>query len=338
MNEINFGGCNESTKDKRTITFDSLSYTSIPFTTGGVRYKGSDILHQHKVGICTAISLIQNRNKANGKKYSYDFQYLLQKKFIDKNWFEGSSPLSSLKVGNKYGFLPINEWTYTTEDDLYLPYAEYIKKLQAIPDTEIYRLLSLCVDKIGGYAQVGLTPEAIAKAIDNSKAGVICRYEVSKAWYSTKSGKTSWKAKDISPLRNELPRVGGHQIIGSYFNYVVCNLIDLPNTWGRDYGDDGTVQVDLDKYSPTEVWAISEEPVIYKFEKDLKLGMDNDDVKNLQNALKIKGFFNYGKSTGFFGGVTWLAVKNYQKSNNIPNTGYIGVLTRTQLNKDFLLE
>jgi len=62
-----------------------------PLIKGGFNYLPTDILDQKNVGICTAISHIQNRNKANGKTYSADFQYLLQKKFYDMNWTEGSS-------------------------------------------------------------------------------------------------------------------------------------------------------------------------------------------------------------------------------------------------------
>jgi hypothetical protein len=179
------GGANPSPVDKRTIKTSSLVLTASPQYKGGVEYKPEDILHQHKVGICTAISLIQNRNKANGKKYSYDFQYLLQKKFYDFNWDEGSSPLSSLKVGKKFGFLPISEWTHTNEGDLYRPYSQYIAKLQAVPNAEIERLIKLCIDPIAGYAQVDIdNPQEIAKHIDESETGLICRYEIGSEWWT----------------------------------------------------------------------------------------------------------------------------------------------------------
>ena len=65
--EISFGA-NESKKDYRTIVHDST--LSVPFTKGGVDYAPSDIENQRSVGICTAISLIQNAEKALGKKFS----------------------------------------------------------------------------------------------------------------------------------------------------------------------------------------------------------------------------------------------------------------------------
>jgi N-acetylmuramoyl-L-alanine amidase len=71
-----------------------------------------------------------------------------------------------------------------------------------------------------------------------------------------------------------------------------------------------------------------------KFNEDLYFGLSGYKVVNLQNALKIKGFFNYN-STGYFGPISFLAVKKFQKSNGIPTTGYFGPLSRACMNKLF---
>ena len=103
--EIPFGsGALESAKDYRTLDHAAIGLPQIK-SIGGLRYPASIIMHQHKIGICTAISLVQNVRMATGVLYSEDFQYLLQKKFIDGDWMEGSSPFSAVKAAHKYGLL-----------------------------------------------------------------------------------------------------------------------------------------------------------------------------------------------------------------------------------------
>jgi len=334
---MDFGlGAFESPKDKRTIKAKSLAFSGTPLIKGGFNFTPDDILHQAKVGICTAIHLIQNRNKANGKKYSADFQYLLQKKYYDFNWTEGSSILSALKVGKKFGFLPESEWTWTTQEDREDDYVHYLTKLLAIPDKEIERLIALCVDKIGGYAQVDINPQAIAKAIEESEAGVLCRYEVGKEWFTSPKGKSSWKEKDINPLRAPKEIISGHAIDKIKYDFTVNEMFTLANTWSDKWCRKGCADVNFKNYKPTEVWTITKGSVISRFDKNLYFGCYGNEVKNLQNALKIKGFFNY-ESTGYYGAITFLAVKAYQKANGIKTTGNCYELTRAQLNKDFNL-
>lgn len=65
----------------------------------------------------------------------------------------------------------------------------------------------------------------------------------------------------------------------------------------------------------------------FKFNKNLWLGMNNDDVKELQKRL---GVF---PQTGFFGTITSKKVVEYQKANNItPAVGFVGSITRSKLN------
>jgi peptidoglycan DL-endopeptidase LytE len=54
---------------------------------------------------------------------------------------------------------------------------------------------------------------------------------------------------------------------------------------------------------------------------DLKIGMKNDDVKQLQQILKNKGYFTYHTATGYYGSITQKAVKNFQSAVGLPQTG-----------------
>ncbi len=69
----------------------------------------------------------------------------------------------------------------------------------------------------------------------------------------------------------------------------------------------------------------------YMFNKNLKMGMKNADVKALQEYLADAGFFN-GNATGYFGSITKKAVVAFQLANDLPGTGFVGPMTREVLN------
>jgi len=76
------------------------------------------------------------------------------------------------------------------------------------------------------------------------------------------------------------------------------------------------------------------------FNTDLQQGMTSNDVKNLQIVLNkdaatqvaSSGVGSPGNETTYFGSLTLAAVKKFQASKGIINTGYVGPLTRAQLN------
>lgn len=341
--EITITGALESPVDSRTVEL-SLDKASTPYITGGKDYLPTDIENQSRVGICTAISLVQNREKTNGKKYSADFQYLLQKKFYDFNWIEGSCILSALKVGKKYGFLPADKWTYTTQEDR-LSYSIYIAKLQAISDKEIQSLISQCIDNIPGYASVDVTDtQKIAKAITESEAGILCRYSVGSEWYTSVNGVISWDPNDINPIRPPKVVQGGHAIINNKFDFSSEKMQTVANTWSPLWCKNGQADIIWDQYKPTEAWTIltsSPEIPVFNFKNNLSIGMTSPDIKQLQIFLNknpktqvaTSGAGSLGHETNYFGTLTFKSVKIYQALNGIPQTGFVGPLTRNALNK-----
>lgn len=323
-------GALPSPLDARTVKHEDLVTGAAPLVTGGMTYAPEDHEHQHGVGICTAISLVQNREKATGRKYSPDFQYLLQKKFYDNvvpgyPWMEGSSIMSALKVGKNIGFLPIERWTGPGEAERYNSYENYVAKLQAIPDTEVARLITFCVDKIPGYAVVDASdPQKIAAAIADSEAGVLCMYGCGSTWWLP-----SWLAAAINPLRKPKPYTSYHAIGMTFFDYSFRLAQRLANTWGPTWCAFGNADIDFSTYAPIEVWAILRTaPIIppYLFTKDLRIGMRNADVIELQRRIAVT------PQTGYFGPLTLAAVIRYQKAHGITATGYVGPLTRGALN------
>ena len=234
---------------------------------GGERYAPEDIEDQHRVGICTAISLTQNARKALGKKFSADFQYLCQKKYIDKNWNEGSSARSSLTVAKDIGLLPAEEWTHTTEDDRKLPYSKYIAKLKAIPEKEIERLKTIAESfKIAGYAPVPVKRDSIADAIDESRSGLIVRFVVGREWYTA----------PIEPLRRALEPISGHLITESNYD---GNSGRVANSWGTDWNGDGTAFFNMLTNPPTEAW------IPYYNDLPAPIQKQKEDLKSIKNEL-----------------------------------------------------
>lgn len=89
---------------------------------------------------------------------------------------------------------------------------------------------------------------------------------------------------------------------------------------------------------PTSPVAVSQGLVLGEstssFNSDLRMGMQSEEVRQLQERLRAEGFFTHPTSTGYFGPITLAAVKAYQTAKGIPFvTGFVGPLTRAELNK-----
>lgn len=65
----------------------------------------------------------------------------------------------------------------------------------------------------------------------------------------------------------------------------------------------------------------------------LKLGSRGENVKELQQLLREKGYFNYPSNTGYFGLFTKNAVTAYQKSQGLVADGIAGKVTIESLKK-----
>ncbi len=70
----------------------------------------------------------------------------------------------------------------------------------------------------------------------------------------------------------------------------------------------------------------------YQFSHDLTIGSQGDDVNKLQTILNTAGFLKVSP-TGYFGSMTESAAKAYQSAHSISPTGFVGPITRRELNK-----
>jgi murein L,D-transpeptidase YcbB/YkuD len=71
---------------------------------------------------------------------------------------------------------------------------------------------------------------------------------------------------------------------------------------------------------------------VYVFGKDLRRGVKHADVTELQKALITEGHLTIASTTNYFGPLTLAAVKKYQKAHGLPETGFVGPMTRDLLN------
>lgn len=65
----------------------------------------------------------------------------------------------------------------------------------------------------------------------------------------------------------------------------------------------------------------------------MKLGSRGENVKELQQLLREKGYFNYPSNTGYFGLFTKNAVIAYQKAQGLVADGIVGKITMDSLKK-----
>ena len=209
----------------------------------GKRWPKLAIRDQHRVGICTTIAVVQQAIRAFDIEFSPDASHLLQKKFIDKNWHEGSSALSSLKTGTHFGFVPkYLVDPYITENDRKLGWTYYSKKLQAIPDEVINEWITVASKyKMAGYYRVPLHWQTIKNAILESKFGLIVRFSLDDRW---------WR-DPIEPLRSPIEPLSGHIVS---ISRAVGHSYRVENSWGTDWADEGSAYGMFTDYKPTEAW------------------------------------------------------------------------------------
>lgn len=281
MKEVYSTGAEKSPLDLRTFTYKGDKAGVAPNEVGE-SWSGSKFIEdQHRVGICTSISMTMKAYKHYGVDFSDDFQYLLQKKFVDGNWREGSSAYSACKVGHTYGFLPQSKWKHTTIEDRKLSYSEYIKKLQAIPDEEVERLMKLSERyKIKAYAKISNNIESMASAIAEN-GSVISRFVIGREWWSN----------PIEPLRAPASPISGHLV---NITKRVGQSYRIANSWGTDWVDGGTAYGLYTTYRPTEMWQVWFDVVPKEIEEQQKQKdeMVGTILALMQQLVKLLQAFN----------------------------------------------
>lgn len=150
-------------------------------------------------------------------------------------------------------------------------------------------------------------------------------------------------------------RIYGYEFIGENWQDVIFYY---KNSWGKDWGVRGGGDFiysewannlhDFQAYEDIPDKLLQEAKdkdttFSYTFNNNLKRGIQDreiPDVYSLQTALNELGlYYNFVKGdtprTGYFGAVTYKSVLRFQAKYGIPTTGFVGQMTRYQLNEMF---
>lgn len=366
--EMFIGGCEPSKEDYRTLVHSPVMATGepVPLIVEATDYNIEDIMMQYKNGICTAINFVQMVNKATGEKYNQHIQYMFQKIDFDClgqwGWNEGSSLFSAMKIGNKTGLVRNSDipsdiqviLDKITPETRYPEYVQILKEIANNPEM-VQRLRNIAYYKIKGYAQVDLSKgrEYYRKCVADSKVGLYCRYVVTEDWWKDAYGNVTWDGNRICPLDNRFPEVSGHAITNYKCDDTQFRKNWLANTWSTAWGFGGKGFTNEAKVAVTEAYILyfddapnlpklpKKEEFNYVFARDIRFGQSdketgNQDVFNLQTALKIMGYLKVNP-TGYYGDLTATAVRKFVWDKKLlPITGKItGPLVRSLLNERF---
>ena len=165
------------------------------------------------------------------------------------------------------------------------------------------------------------TWDEIRQAIYQNKA-VIALVKCGTGWYQDVNGNGSWAEKDVLPL-NLGKYTSGHFI--TLYGYDQ-NYIYFRNSWSTAWGQGGNGYFDRSYLSNVrEIGTALMLPAQFIFTHNLWYGQTSNDVIQLQKRLSVI-------QTGFFGSLTFAAVRAYQTTKGISTTGFCGPLTRAALN------
>ncbi len=272
--------------------------------------------------------------------FSPRFLDILAKRFdLQDKATGGTYPRLVFKLAVLYGCAT----TATLPNDTSLTVLEYRCDCKLTPEV----FAEAAKYKIPGYVSVPLDFQRTREAIYLYGA-VSALFEIGNELWTP-----SWADKDINPLRIPKVIVSGHQM--TPFGWEDDTYNNLQNEWSEKWANKGQVRYDPKIWSPyvIEQWAIAEIPpdiqnflkalpspkaFHYKWEKNLTLGDNNDDVKFAQIAYMILGFLGPipADQLGIFGPKTATANARYQHAHKIaPSPNNIGPQTRAALNVQF---
>lgn len=276
------------------------------------------------------------------KPLSSRFLYAVSK-CLDGYPGEGTYPRITAKVMQKFG-VPTE---VTCVNDTLLPHEEYVyhRDITKIPKHAMDEAQLVTID---GYGWADLTEDGIKKAIHYAKIkrqGVVMLMRVGDTFWKDKDGNSTWDKNKILPIRRPTTITSGHEVFPIGYEYKNGRLaVHFLNSWSKDWADNGKGWFYWDEWTGLidEIMTSIDKGQLpaFQFSKSLWYGLTDPDVLELQKKLNKLGYIvsptgagSPGNETTFFGAKTTDAVKRFQKAQNIIQTGYFGVLTRTAINK-----
>lgn len=194
------------------------------------------------------------------------------------------------------------------------------------------------VGKGGNYFALPLNFDSIANVVLTGKSVAL----------GTRFNTGQWNSGEVQTTANG--QYGHATAVVDFTIWKGKKALVFDNSWGESWGFYGQGVITEDQLpGVNSAWYYGNlpndwrnqtqpQPTKPKFEftRDLKVGMNNNDVSMLQECLKYEQLFPSSiPSTGYFGGVTLDAVKKLQVKYGIDQTGYVGQQTRARLNELF---
>lgn len=283
------------------------------------------IEYQGQQPACGAHSGVELKDLSLGGRYSPRFTWADIKTFDGFPIESGTDMRSIFKSITKRGVLDFP----LLGNDVYLTMDVYAHPLIT------HHMNSEAAKKSGqGYGFIAdLSFDGLKQFIDDHGPTIVL-LRIGKEWWTAANGTSSWKESDVLPVRPPAQIVSGHFVVAhSYDEQYIYFVNHWSDQWGRKgHGYFGK------EYMPFVNDAGALFPLL--FTKDLYYKMQDPDVKRLQQTLNkdprtqvaASGAGSPGNETEYFGWLTLVAVKKFQSLHGVPNTGYVGPLTRAVLN------
>ena len=353
--EIVSFGAHESPQDYRDISLSSVvEPVTLPLSFS-VDVSMLPVENQRQIGACVGHAGAKYKQKLDQKDTgrvipeSPRFLYAVCK-CLDGILSQGTYPRTSMKVLMDYGCAT----TDTVPNDTTLDHETYVynRNLNNIP-SEAFKDAE--TQKIGGYASVDITLDGIQSAVFQS-SGCSMLVRVGKEWYTDKNGLITWNADSILPIKPPAVIISGHEIYVYGYETVGEDMkIFFINSWSGDWASAGKGWFWWSEYKNfiVEAWTavdIKNEVLEqvqnlpapstfkYNFRNVILYGQRDEDVKNLQIALKIEGLFRYPEITGYYGDISAEAVLAFQKKYNVASWLELSLLKGRRAGKKTLLK
>jgi len=319
MDENNFGkGAIKSPKDRRDYTY--AGQVGTPFDWS----KGFDV--EVEIGKKLDVKDQNGSGSCGGQAWSYFGQVLdpdkeeKSAKFIYAQTFvkpAGSYGRTNCQVVKDKGWG--SEKLTSSYDNGKPPSEAFMQRPQDITAEAYTHALT---DKAFDYVHVPIDVESIAQKIRDNKGVILGICGKNNGTWSSVFPKP--------PIGNDVWR---HWIYAGKAKIVNGKkYIGFLNSWGKNVGLGGWQWIGEEYLTPKyifETWTLDYDFQKFLFTKTLKLGMKNNDVKELQKRLGLPTILQ----TGFFGTITLKAVKEYQEKKGLIVDGIVGPATRALLNK-----
>lgn len=324
-------GAIKNTKDNRDINYKDIPATATPLPSKHITdISMIPVLNQDLLGTCVAHAIIivkiYQEYLATGKiiMFSRRFLYSLAR-LLSAYVGEGLHPRDGAKIIKEIGARDNDDI-----DNNNLSHNEYVlyKPTQAEKD--------LAKKWVSGFATtINGDIDTIKRAIIKEGMVTITLNYDGNVWNSV----TGQLGKPKNKVSAHYIALYGYEDVGG------DTIFYFRNSWGKGWGNNGNGQFNWSDYKKDAYDALiftdipndlieKAKTTQFLFTVNLAFKSTHNDVKRLQERLRDEGYYQYPSITGYFGTVTKQAVIDYQKAKSIkPASGYVGPLTRAELNK-----